>query len=82
MAHFAQLDDTSFVLRVVVVSNDDILDANGTESEEIGVRLCQSFFGTEAKWKQTSYNNTFRQIYAGIGFYYDENLDVFINPNH
>ena len=81
MAHFAQLDDNNFVLQVVVISNNDILDNNGNESEEIGIQLCQSFFGKDTIWKQTSYNNTFRKIYAGIGFFYDENLDKFVNLN-
>ena len=31
-------------------------------------------------WRQTSYNNTFRKNYAGIGYTYDEQRDAFIPP--
>ena len=31
MAHFAQLDENSIVTNVIVVSNDDCLDADGNE---------------------------------------------------
>lgn len=80
MAHFAQLDANNFVLQVIVVSNADILDDEGHESEEIGIQFCQSFFGKNTTWKQTSYNNTFRKYYAGIGFFYDQELDEFVRP--
>jgi hypothetical protein len=80
MAHFAQLDSSNFVMQVIVISNADILDEHGDESEEIGIQFCQSFFGEDTTWKQTSYNNTFRKTYGGIGFYYDQTLDEFVNP--
>jgi len=31
-------------------------------------------------WKQTSYNNNFRGVYAGIGYTYDAARDAFIAP--
>ena len=80
MAHFAELDSTNTVLRVVVVGNSDCLDNSGAESEAVGVAFCQSLFGAETRWKQTSYNNRFRKRYAGIGYTYDETLDAFIPP--
>ena len=80
MAHFAELDSTNTVLRVIVVGNSDCLDSSGAESEAVGVAFCQSLFGAETRWKQTSYNNRFRKRYAGIGYTYDETLDAFIPP--
>jgi hypothetical protein len=80
MAHFAQLDAQNYVLQVIVVSNADTLDEEGLESEEVGIQYCQSFFGENTTWKQTSYNNTFRKYYAGIGFFYNQELDEFIRP--
>ena len=77
MAHFAELDDNNIVLRVVVIDNDEIKGSDGNESEAIGITVCQSYFdgGT---WKQTSYNNNMRGIYAGIGYTYDASRDIFI----
>jgi len=78
MAHFAKLDENNKVIEVIVVSNDDILDENGEESEEIGVRFCKIIQGENTNWKQTSYNGNIRGRYAGIGMYYDETIDEFI----
>lgn len=78
MAHFAELDENNMVLRVIVVHNNDCLDANGDESEAVGVAFCQNLFG--GNWKQTSYNGNFRKHYAGIGYTYDAALDAFIAP--
>ena len=59
MAHFAELDLSNIVLRVIVVNNEDIT-VNGQESEAKGIAFCQSLFGADTRWVQTSYNNTFR----------------------
>ena len=78
MAHFAELDTTNLVLRVIVVNNNELLDENGQESEAKGVAFCQSFFG--GNWKQTSYNNNIRKNYAGINYTYHEDIDAFVAP--
>lgn len=78
MAHFAQLDENNVVVQVIVVSNDDCQDLNGVESEEVGVAFCKSLLGQDTIWKQTSYNKNFRRLYAGIGYTYLEQLDVFV----
>ena len=80
MAHFAQLDGNNVVTQVIVVSNDDTSDSNGTETESIGVAFCQKLLGADTNWKQTSYNNKIRTRYAGIGYSYDASLDAFIPP--
>lgn len=80
MAHFAKLDIANNVLEVVVVNNSDIDNLPFPESEPVGVAFCQSLFGSDTIWKQTSYNNNFRGQYACIGgFYYPAN-DVFVPP--
>jgi hypothetical protein len=87
MAHFAQLDENNVVTQVIVVSNDDTSDSNGTETESIGVAFCQKLLGAETNWKQTSYNNSMRGNYAGIGMTYMSNVatlgvgstDIFIS---
>lgn len=80
MAHFACLDENNVVTQVIVVSNDDIKDANGVEVEEIGVGFCKKLLGANTNWKQTSYNNNMRVRYAGIGYTYNEELDAFVPP--
>ena len=88
MAHFAQLDENNVVTQVIVVSNDDTSDSNGTETESIGVAFCQKLLGADTNWKQTSYNSNMRGNYAGIGYTYMTNVatlgvgstDIFISP--
>jgi hypothetical protein len=80
MAHFAQLDENNIVAQVIVVSNDDIKDSEGNESELTGIAFCKSLLGPNTIWKQTSYNANIRKNYAGIGFTYDATLDAFIAP--
>jgi hypothetical protein len=80
MAHFAQLDENNIVTQVIVVGNDDCTDSNGAEVESIGVAFCQKLLGADTNWKQTSYNNSIRVRYAGIGYSFSEELDAFIAP--
>jgi hypothetical protein len=78
MAHFAQLDENNKVIQVVVLSNDFISDENGNEVEALGVGFLSGLIG--GTWKQTSYNGNFRGSYAGVGFTYDADNDVFVAP--
>ena len=78
MAHFAELNESNEVLRVVVVANQEILDAEGNEQESIGINFCQSLFG--GTWVQTSYNGAIRKNFAGTGYTYDTGLNAFIPP--
>lgn len=77
MAHFAELDENNIVKRVIVINNEDILDENGQESEQIGIQLCNDMLG--GTWVQTSYNHNFRGRYAGIGWWYDQENDMFVD---
>lgn len=77
MAHFARLNDKNVVEDVIVVNNDVLLDENGIEQEKLGIDFCKFLFNYE-KFKQTSYNSSFRKNFAGIGYFYDENRDAFI----
>ena len=80
MAHFAELNSSNEVLRVIVISNDDV-DANGGDQHTDAETFVASIvpYGTGgAAWKQTSFNNNFRKQYAGIGALYNSSLDMFI----
>ena len=87
MAHFARLDENNIVAQVIVVSNNDTSDSNGTETESIGVAFCQKLLGADTNWKQTSYKGNMRGNYAGIGYTYMSNVatlgvgstDIFIS---
>jgi hypothetical protein len=79
MAHFAELNEDNIVTQVIVVSNDDILDDEGNESEEVGINFLEELFG-HRNWKQTSYNGNFRKRYGTIGFRYHEDIDGFSEP--
>lgn len=71
MSHWAELDETNKVIRVVVGDNND---SNGDEGYQW---LLDNLGGI---WIKTSYNNNIRKQYAGIGYSYDPVADVFITP--
>ena len=84
MAHFAELktkvdptghtsDTHQVVERVVVVGNDCV----PSDMHQDGETWCINFFNGGI-WKQTSYNNNFRKMYAGIGMIYDPVKDKFL----
>ncbi len=77
MAHFAELDENDVVTRVIVVHNNELLDENGSESEQLGIDFCIAHYG--GNWVQTSYNSNFRKNYAGIGYMYNFIRDAFIS---
>ena len=68
MSHWAEIDENSIVLRVLV--GDD------NEPDE-GEAFMNSLGGT---WIKTSYTGSIRKNYAGIGYTYDEDRDAFIAP--
>jgi hypothetical protein len=76
MAHFAKLDDNNKVLEVFVIANNAI---DPTNEEESGVAFLTQTFGHKM-WKQTSFTNSMRKQYAGIGYTYDADADVFVAP--
>lgn len=78
MAHFAKITSENLVERVIVVNDENCLDASGNESEEVGVAFCRSLM--EGVWIQCSYNNNFRGVFPGKGFIYDPIEDIFIDP--
>lgn len=71
MSHWAELDENNTVIRVVVGDNND-------PAGDEGYSWIVSNLG--GIWVKTSYNGNIRKNFAGIGFYYDEELDAFIPP--
>jgi hypothetical protein len=68
MSHWAEINETGLVLRVLVGDNN--------EPDE-GQAFIESLGGT---WVKTSYNGNIRKNYAGIGYTYDAVRDAFIPP--
>jgi len=71
MSHWAEIDNTNTVLRVLVGDNNDPAGDEGYQW------LIDNLGGT---WVKTSYNNNIRGIYAGIGYSYNEEEDIFVVP--
>jgi hypothetical protein len=71
MAHWAEIDENSKVICVLVGDNNDPAGDEGYSW------LIDNLGGT---WIKTSYNSTIRYNYAGIGYTYDPIDDAFIAP--
>ena len=71
MSHWAEVDDTNKVIRVLVGDNNDPAGDEGYQW------LLDNLGGT---WVKTSYNGNIRYNYAGIGYTYDPIDDAFIPP--
>lgn len=71
MAHFAKIDNDNRVTQVLVVDNSQ---------EHRGESFLAGDLGLGGRWIQTSYNHNFRKQFAGVGFTYDEEGDVFVTP--
>jgi hypothetical protein len=71
MSHFAELDATNKVIRVLVGDNNDPAGDEGYSW------LVDNLGGT---WVKTSYTGKIRYNYAGIGYTYDPIDDAFIAP--
>lgn len=71
MSHFAELDNTNTVIRVLVGDNNDSAGDEGYQW------LIDNLGGT---WVKTSYNGKIRKNFAGIGYSYDGERDAFIAP--
>jgi len=73
MAHYAFLDSNNVVTEVIVgIDETKLIEGLDTET----------WYGNFRKQtcKRTSYNNKIRKQYAGIGFTYNPEADVFIAP--
>jgi hypothetical protein len=78
MAHFAEINESNIVVRVIAVADSDCGGGQYPQSDPIGAEFCNRLLG--GVWKQTSYNNNFRKQYAGVGYRFDAENDRFIQP--
>ncbi len=79
MAYFAELNSDNIVLRVVVIDNNDVNANGGDQSEQAAeyVKKIVPLIGG-VKWIQTSFNSNFRRCFAGKGYRYSPEKDIFI----
>jgi len=73
MAHYAFLDENNIVTEVIVGINETEL-IEGLDPET----WYGNFRGQTCK--RTSYNNNVRGTYAGIGYSYNSDEDIFVTP--
>lgn len=71
MAHFAQIDENNIVQQILVVSDEQQHRGNDYLSIDLGLG---------GQWVQTSYNGTIRKMFAGVGYSYNQELDIFLPP--
>lgn len=73
MAHYAFLDQNNIVTEVIVgIDENETIDGLDPETWYSNFR--------NQPCKRTSYNHRIRKQYAGIGYKYDAEADVFIAP--
>ena len=90
MAHFAKLGSNGKVIQVLTLNNGDMLNADRVEDERVGQQYLELHNNWPAQmWIQTSYNTAnnkhssgdnskaFRGNYAGIGYEWDEDNNIF-----
>ncbi len=80
MAHFVRLDSNNVVVETIVVPDEAVTDKNGQENEQLGIQWLKRLRGGQGVWRKTSYNNSERRTFAGIGYKYDTVNNVFIPP--
>lgn len=78
MAHFAHVVD-GIVRQVIVVDNEAIGGGSFPDDEAAGQAFIESL-GFPGTWLQASYTAAFRGAFPGVGWTYDDALDVFTAP--
>ena len=71
MAHFAQIDNNNIVINVLSVPD---------EQQHRGQDFLANDLQLGGRWIQTSYHNNVRKTFAGLGYIYNEELDIFLPP--
>jgi hypothetical protein len=73
MAHYAYLDENNVVI-AVIVGKDETELIDGLDTETYYAQ------GTPYTVKRTSYNSKIRGTYAGVGYTYNPDEDIFVTP--
>jgi len=85
MAHYAFLNPENIVVKVITGVDENITQDDNGVTVGGSAEAWETFYAAQP-WhegltcKRTSYNNNIRKQYAGIGYTYDAEADVFITP--
>jgi len=85
MAHYALLDSNNVVVKVITGVDENITQDDNGVTVGGSAEAWEAFYAAQP-WhsgltcKRTSYNNNVRKQYAGIGYSYDADDDVFVAP--
>jgi hypothetical protein len=86
MAHYAFINSDNIVVNVITGVDENIVqtDLDGTQVGGTS-EAWEQFYAAQPQFagltcKRTSYNKSIRANFAGIGYKYDPDFDVFIAP--
>ena len=85
MAHYALMNSDNKVVKVIVGVDETVTQLDNGVEVGGSAEAWEQFYENQP-WhsgltcKRTSYNNNIRKQYAGIGFTYDVDADVFVAP--
>jgi hypothetical protein len=86
MAHYALINKNNTVVQVITGVDENIIQTD-TDGTIVGgtTQAWEQFYASQPQFaglicKRTSYNGNIRANYAGVGYKYDPDFDVFIAP--
>ena len=86
MAHYALINNDNIVVQVITGVDENIIQID-TDGTKVGgtSEAWETFYASRPEFagltcKRTSYNGNIRGNYAGIGYKYDKDFDIFIPP--
>ena len=85
MAYYAFIDSNNVVVKVISGVDETVTQLDGDVEVGGSSEAWEQFYENQ-EWhqgltcKRTSYNNNIRKQYAGIGFTFDADADVFVAP--
>ena len=84
MAHYALINSDNIVVNVITGVDENIIQTDLDGTQVGGTSEAWETFYASLPWfegltcKRTSYNANIRGNYAGVGYRYDQDFDVFI----
>jgi hypothetical protein len=81
MAHYAWINENNIVVNVTVGVDENIIQGDIGGTSEAWETFYTNAINQEGIYvKRTSYNSNMRGTYAGIGYSYNPDEDIFISP--
>lgn len=88
MAHYAFIDENNLVVKVITGVDENVTQLDNGVEVGGSTEAWEQFYENQPQHlgltcKRTSYNaatNGYRGVYAGIGYTYDVDNDIFVAP--